>query len=140
MSGERVELLKFRSKRFLDVGVELLRREVLDLAAFNVQQSCQLRVKATLLRLLGEIPRVHSVRELLGTLSAKLEEAGFRNVSSTVKDFTRTYRDFLFNIDSVYTMSRYSFFTYTASDVEEMVQTCLELHKLLDEVERYVLG
>ena len=37
MSGERVELLKFRSKRFLDVGVELLRREVLDLAAFNVQ-------------------------------------------------------------------------------------------------------
>ena len=65
MSGERVELLKFRSKRFLDVGVELLRREVLDLAAFNVQQSCQLRVKATLLRLLGEIPRVHNIRELL---------------------------------------------------------------------------
>ena len=140
MSGEKVELLKFRSKRFLDVGVELLRREVLDLAAFNVQQSCQLRVKATLLRLLGEIPRVHSVRELLGTLSAKLEEAGFRDVSSNVKDFTRAYRDFLFNIDSVYTMSRYSFFTYTASDVEEMVQTCLELHKLLDEVERHVLG
>jgi len=60
----------------------LLRREVLDLAAFNVQQPCQLRVKATLPRLLGEIPKVHSIRELLGTLSAKLEEAGFRDVSS----------------------------------------------------------
>jgi hypothetical protein len=57
-----------------------------------------------------------------------------------VKDFTRAYRDFLFDIDSVYTMSRYSFFTYTAGDVEEMVQTCAELHKLLDEVEKRVLG
>ena len=112
----------------------------MDLATFNVQQSCQLRVKATLLRLLGEIPRVHSIRELLGTLSAKLEEAGFRDVSSAVKDFTRAYRDSLLDIDSVYTTSRHSFFTYTAGDVEEMVQTCEELHKLLDEVERRVLG
>ena len=90
MSGERVEILKFR--RFLEIGVELLQREVLDLAAFNIQHSCQLRVKAALLRLLGEIPRMHSVRELLGMLSAKLEEAGFRDVSSTVKDFTRAYK------------------------------------------------
>ena len=140
MSGEKVELLKLRSRRFLEVGVELLQRGVLDLAAFNVQQSCQLRVKATLLRLLGEVPRVHSVRELLGTLSAKLEEVGFRDVANTVKDFVRIHRDSLFDIDSAYTASRYSSFTYSVRDVEGMVETCVELHKLLDEVEKHVLG
>lgn len=140
MSGERLELLKLRSKRFLEVGVELLQRGVLDLAAFNVQQSCQLRVKATLLRLLGEMPRLHSMRELLGTLSAKLEEAEFRDVANTIKDFVRIHRDPLFDIDSAYTASRYSSFTYSAKDVEEMIETCTELHKLLDEVEKLVLG
>jgi len=140
MSGERVELLKSRSKRFLEVGIELLQKEVLDLAAFNIQQSCQLRVKATMLRLLGEIPRVHSIRELLGMLSAKLEEAGFRDVSSTLKDFARAYREVLADIDSVYIMSRYLLFTFTSGDVKEMAQVCSELHKLLDGVEEHVLG
>ena len=140
MSGERVELLKSRSKRFLEVGVELLRRGLLDLAAFNIQQSCQLRVEAALLRILGDIPGVHSVRELLGILSAKLEEAGLGDASSTVKSFARARREVLADIDSAYTMSRYSLFTFTSSDVEEMARTCSELHKLLDEVEERVLG
>lgn len=62
---------------FLDVGRELLERGVLDLAAFNIQQSCQLRVEASMLRLLGDLPRVHSVRGLLGILVARLDEMGF---------------------------------------------------------------
>jgi len=140
MSGERVELLKSRAKKFLELGFELLNRGVLDLAAFNIQQSCQLRSKATLLRLIGESPRVHSVRELLGMLSARLEEIGFREVSDTVKRFVKKYRGVLADIDSAYTASRYTLFTYTASDVNIMAEACSELHKLLEEVEKHVLG
>ena len=117
-----------------------MNRGVLDLAAFNIQQSCQLRTKATLLRLIGESPRVHSVRELPGMLSARLEEMGFREVSDTVKRFVKKYRGVLADIDSVYTTSRYTLFTYTASDVNIMAEACSELHKLLEEVEKHVLG
>lgn len=140
MSGERVELLKLRARKFLELSIELLERGSLDLAAFNMQQACQLRIKASLLRLLGEVPKIHSVRELLGILMMKLSELGFEVISNVVKDFNRRYRDVLADIDSVYTMSRYSEFTYSVNDVKEMISVCSELYKLLDEVEKSVLG
>jgi HEPN domain-containing protein len=140
VSGERVELLKLRARKFLELSIELLGRGSLDLAAFNMQQACQLRIKASLLKLLGEVPKIHSVRELLGILIMKLSELGFEVISNVVKDFSRRYRDVLADIDSVYTMSRYSEFTYSVNDVKEMISVCSELHKLLDEVEKSVLG
>ncbi|MEM4970846.1 MAG: HEPN domain-containing protein [Sulfolobales archaeon] len=140
LSGERVELLKRRSRVFLGVGRELLERGVLDLAAFNIQQSCQLRVKASMLRLLGDFPRIFSVRELLGILAARLDEMGFSGVAMSLRDFARRYRDSLADIDAIYTMARYGFFTYTAKDVEEMLRICGELDRVLEEVERDVLG
>ena len=140
MGGERVQLLKARAKKFSDLGFELLNRGVLDLAAFNIQQSCQLTAKTTLLRLIGEALRVYSVRELLGMLSARLEEIGFREVSDAVKHFVKKYKEVLADIDSAYTASRYTLFTYTASDVNTMAEACSELHKLLEDVEKHVLG
>jgi HEPN domain-containing protein len=140
VSGERVELLKLRARKFLELSIELLGRGSLDLAAFNMQQACQLRIKASLLKLLGEVPKIHSVRELLGILMMKLSELGFEVISNVVKDFSRRYRDVLADIDSVCTMSRYSEFTYSVNDVKEMISVCSELHKLLDEVEKSVLG
>jgi len=132
--------LKSRSRRFLELGSELLQRGGLELAAFSIHQSCQLRVEASLLRILSEIPRAHSVRELLGVLSAKLDEAGFAEVSAKIKDFAKLYRDALVDLDSVYTMSRYTFFTFTRGDVEKLAQVCSELHSLLEKVEKSVLG
>jgi len=140
VSGERVEILKLRARKFLELSIELLERRSLDLAAFNMQQACQLRIKASLLKLLGEVPKIHSVRELLGILIMKLSELVFEVISNIVKDFSKRYRDVLADIDSVYTMSRYSEFTYSVNDVKEMISVCSELHKLLDEVEKSVLG
>jgi len=74
MSGERVNILKDRAGFFLGLAEELYERGRLDLAFFHVEQACQLRIKATILRFVGEIPRVHSVRELLGMVAKKLEE------------------------------------------------------------------
>jgi len=140
LSGERVNLLKSRSRRFLGLGLELLQRGDLELAAFNIHESCQLRLKAFLLRILSEIPKMHSVRELLGILSAKLEEAGFVEVSARIKGFAKLYRDELVDLDSAYIASRYTFFTFTRGDVEKLAQVCSELHSLLEEVEKSVLG
>ncbi|MEL9997264.1 MAG: hypothetical protein QXH99_02055 [Sulfolobales archaeon] len=40
MSGERVEILKLRARKFLELSIELLERRSLDLVAFNMQQAC----------------------------------------------------------------------------------------------------
>lgn len=140
LSGERVELLKKRSRAFLDIGRELLERGLLDLAAFNIQQSCQLRIKASILRLLGDFPRIHSVRELLGVLTTRLEEMSFSNEVGSLKQFVRRHRDLLADIDTIYTIARYSVFTYSINDVREMLRVCEELDKILEEVEKSVLG
>ncbi|KYH36246.1 MAG: HEPN domain containing protein [Candidatus Bathyarchaeota archaeon B24] len=76
VSGERVNLLKDRARVFLELAEELRGRGRLDLAMFNVDQAFQLRVKATMLRLLGVIPRIHGVRGLLGMLVRRLAPRG----------------------------------------------------------------
>ena len=73
MSGERVNVIKDRAYAFLNLAKELINRR-LDISSFNIHQACQLRIKASLLRFTGEIPRVHSIRELLGILAKKLED------------------------------------------------------------------
>ena len=89
MSGERVEVIKRRARIFLELGEELLRRGILDIASFNIHQACQLMIKAVLLRLRGEIPRIHSLRELLGMLSATLDWLGHSDLAEDVRRFAR---------------------------------------------------
>ena len=139
MSGERVNVIKDRAYAFLNLARELVDRR-LDISSFNIHQACQLRIKASLLRFTGEIPRVHSIRELLGILARKLEDLGFREDALKIMNFVRRRRDSLIDIESAYTESRYGIGAATRSVVEEMLKIAEELFKLLDEVEEHVLG
>lgn len=58
-----------------------------------------------MLRLLGEIPRIHGVRGLLGILVNKLNKMGYRHLVEEIVSFTRRYRDALVDIKEAYTMS-----------------------------------
>jgi len=64
-SIDLVELLKKRSSLFYEYAREALSRGHYDMAMFHAEQALQLRLKALALRILGYIPRIHSVRELL---------------------------------------------------------------------------
>jgi hypothetical protein len=44
------------------------------------------------------------------------------------------------SVDDAYTVSKYSVSTYTRSDVDEVINTCRELHGVLERVEKLVLG
>lgn len=140
MSGVRVGIIKRRAEMFLNLASELMDRGILDIAASHVHQACQLRVKASILRLTGNTPRVHGVRELLGILAHTLEELGFRRESDMVMDFTRRFRDVLIDIEASYTETRYSAYTPSRGVVESMYRVARELFKLLDRVEDLVLG
>lgn len=140
MSGERVEAIKRRARVFLELAKELLTRNILDIASFNIHQACQLRLKATLLRLRGTIPRIHGIRELIGLLTNTLDELEFKHVAEKIRKFVREHRETLIDIESAYTESRYSIAVPTANSVKNMFEIAEKLFKLLDEVEENVLG
>ena len=140
MSGERVNILKDRAGLFLGLAEELYERGRLDLAFFHVEQACQLRIKATILRFVGEIPRVHSVRELLGMVAKKLEELNCSRESDMVVGFVREFRGVLMDIEDAYVESRYGVVASTRNVLSEAISVAKSLFRLLDQVEKSVLG
>ncbi|MEM3063695.1 MAG: HEPN domain-containing protein [Nitrososphaerota archaeon] len=140
MSGERVNIIKERARAFLELSRDLLEKGRLDIASFNINQACQLRIKAALLRLSGEAPRVHGLRELLGMLAKRLEESNYTNESGSIVDFVRKHRDPLIDVESAYAESRYGITTATRKSLKEMIKMAEELFNLLELVEKDVLG
>jgi len=69
VSFEEIEILKERAESFLKNAEELFLKEVYDLAAFNIEQYCQLIVKYKLLVKTGTYPRTRSLIKLLRLLS-----------------------------------------------------------------------
>ncbi len=86
---EEVRVLVERARGFLELARLSLERGLVDLAVFNAEQAAQLRLKATLLRLQGSYPRVHSLRYLLSSVSRILDDMGLSELSERVRGFVR---------------------------------------------------
>ena len=140
LSGERVNVLKDRAGAFLDLAKELFGRGRMDLAFFHVEQACQLRIKATILRFTGEIPRIHSIRELLSIIAKRLEEIGYSQESNMIVDFVREYRETLIDVEDAYIESKYNVSTLTKNVLSKAVDVAEMLFKLLERIEGNVLG
>lgn len=137
MSGERVSIIKERACAFLELARELVGRDRLDIASFNVHQACQLRIKATMLRLFGEIPRIHSIRELLGVLAKRLEELNYLDESDSIVSLVRENKDSLIDIESAYVESRYGVVTAGRRAVKAIAKAVKDLDLRVD---IYVIG
>lgn len=77
MRREEVEKLLDRSKKFRDAAEFHFSRGDYDLAAFNIEQSLQLFLKAKLLEKGAEFPKTHTLRKLfllLGEILRKLND------------------------------------------------------------------
>jgi len=68
-----VELLKNRSSLFHEYARGALARGHRGMAVLHAEQALQLRLEALALRMLGHIPRIHGVRELLGIVVESLD-------------------------------------------------------------------
>ena len=129
MSGKRVDIIKGRACAFLDLARELINRR--PDSSFSVHQAHQLRIKASLLRLTGEMPRLHGIRELLGMLARKLKDLDLGEDALRIVDFVRRRRDALIDIEAAYIESRYGAGPIAKGIVEEMLGVAEELFKLL---------
>jgi len=135
-----VELLKERSRLFHEYAREAFARGHYDLSVFNAEQALQLRLKALHLRMVGYVPRLHSVRELLGVIARILEGLGRSDLAEKLSSFVETHRDSLRMLEEAYIASRYTPKTYERDEAERALATLEEAMSLIDEVERLVFS
>ncbi|AKT34206.1 putative hypothetical protein related to C-terminal domain of eukaryotic chaperone, SACSIN [Pyrobaculum sp. WP30] len=83
MSFEEAELLRLRAEAFLRNAERLYAEGEYDLAAFGVEQYCQLMLKYKLLLKTGAYPRMHSLIRLVRELAKAAE--GIKEVADEAK-------------------------------------------------------
>ncbi len=126
MSFEEVGLLKERAQMFLENAKRLIEEGVYDLAAFNIEQYCQLFLKYKLLIQTGTYPRTHSLTRLVNELS---------KLASTLSVLINKeeYLLMLTKIEDAYIGSRYLPRRYSRIEVEAMMRFVVEVVKPLVE-------
>ncbi|MCX8205114.1 MAG: HEPN domain-containing protein [Candidatus Nezhaarchaeota archaeon] len=112
MSFEEAEVLRERAEAFLKNAERLLEEGVYDLAAFNVEQYCQLMLKYKLLVKTGAYPRTHSIVKLARELS-KIDHRAGRLLQDVV---------IVTKIEDAYIGSRYLPRRYEREEVEAMLK------------------
>ena len=120
-----VEILKRRSLEFLEESRIALKRGSYDVACFLAEQSLQLYLKHSLLKTVGDYPRTHSIRRLLGDLNKVLK-------SRKLEEFIRANRARLSALEDAYLMARYFIKEYSKEDAEDMVKLVEETLKIID--------
>jgi len=121
VSFEEAEILRERAESFLRNAEELFLKGVYDLAAFNIEQYCQLIVKYKLLMKTGAYLGTRSLIKLLRLLS---------NISGGL-DMLFEGRNIvmLTKIEDAYIGARYLARRYEKEEVEEMLKFVLEVFK-----------
>ena len=112
MSFEEAETIRERAGDFLRNARDLFDKGVYDLAAFNIEQYCQLILKYKLLIKTGTYPRTHSILRLIRELS-KIT----RKVETLLNDIVM-----LTKIEEAYIGSRYLPRRYERAEVEAMLR------------------
>lgn len=117
---EESEYLLERSKRFFESAVMQVERGFYDLAAFSLEQSLQLYLKAYLLKMGVDYPRTHSVRRLLELMYEVSGHEGLR-------DLLIKYAVELGSLEDAYITSRYIARTYSREEIERLKRAVEEI-------------
>jgi HEPN domain-containing protein len=110
---EEYEASLKRSDGFLETALMQARAGIYDLAVFSLEQSLQLFLKATLLRVGADYPRTHSMRRLLMLLTEVTGRSELRELASR-------YSVELGALEDAYISSRYIPRIYTKDEFEKL--------------------
>ena len=116
MAAEQAEILRIRANSFLKNASRLLLEEEYDLAAFNIEQFCQLLLKYKLLQKTVTYPRVHSPVRLLRELAAASRS------SKVITQFIESEIMLLTKVEDAYIVSRYLPRRYERREVEVLLE------------------
>ncbi|MCD6470613.1 HEPN domain-containing protein [Candidatus Bathyarchaeota archaeon] len=113
---EEYEYLLERSRRFYETTLLQIDREFYDLAAFSLEQSLQLYLKACLLKLGADYPRTHSVRRLLELIYEITKH-------NSVKKLLNKFSVELGSLEDAYITSRYVSRSYSLEEIKRLKET-----------------
>jgi HEPN domain-containing protein len=122
MSFEEAEILNQRAKAFLDNAEKLIKEGVYDLAAFNIEQYCQITLKYELLIKTGTYPRTYSLMSLLRLLSRTSQ-----NIKKLLEDSNNVL--YLTKIEDAYIGARYLPRPYEETEVKDMLRFAKEVFR-----------
>ena len=127
MSADEAEILRMRAHAFLRNARRLLDEGEYDLAAFNIEQFCQLILKYKLLIRTGTYPRTHSIIRLLRDLDKLVPEKNIaRLIDSEIILLTK--------MEDAYIGSRYLPRRYERREVEELLKLADRLEEVIRDV------
>jgi len=118
--------MKRRARDFLENSEYLVNKGVYDLAAFNAEQAAQLRLKAALLKFIGDYPKTHSIIFLLKELG-KVDRR-------RVEDFIKENRGMLHALEDAYLTSRYFLKSFDRDDAVELLKVSKGVFRLCEEL------
>ena len=126
MSLEEAKILKERAFSFLRNARRLIEEGEYDLAAFNLEQFCQLLLKYKLLIKTGTYPRVHSILRLLRDLS--------RATGGSLDEFIESELIMITKMEDAYIGARYLPRRYERKEVEALLSFAERLAEVIEGV------
>ena len=126
-SIEEAEVLKSRAYAFLRNAKRLYDEGEYDLAAFSVEQFCQLILKYKLLIKVGTYPRTHSILRLMRELSKLVS-------SKKLASFIDSEIMFLTRIEDAYIVARYLPRRYERKEVEELLKFAERFREVIENI------
>lgn len=127
MSFDDAQVLAERSKGFLRNARHLFKKGEYDLAAFSLEQSCQLLVKYRLLLSTGTYPRTHSLSRLMEVLhSSERRRVIDAFMDREVMLITR--------LEDAYIGSRYLPRRYRRQEVKQLLDFAERFWKVMSDV------
>ena len=132
-SGSYAEKLGRRALAMLDGARWRLGRGEYDLACFEAELAAQLYLKSTLVRVLGDAPRIHGLSELLGRLYSALRK-NYPDLAESVARLASSMRGRIWFLEESYFIGRYGLADYSEEDGRECVETAEKIIDVLGRV------
>jgi len=127
VAKKEAEILKERALQFLKNAKDLIKRKFFDLAAFNLEQFCQLYLKYKLILLFGDFPKTHSLRLLLREVQKVRKKR-------KIEKFLLQHASVIGNLESAYITSRYLPKRFAEAEVKQMFAFATKFKKFVDEL------
>jgi HEPN domain-containing protein len=122
---DEIEFLRERALKFLENAKQLFLNKVFDLAAFNIEQFCQLYLKYKLFLKIGDFPKTHSIKRLF-------KEFGRVFKDKRIESFVENNIETISNLENAYITSHYLPIEFEKIEVEKMLKFADKLKKFVD--------
>lgn len=112
---QEFEFLRDRAKEFWEEAIDLKKRKMYNLSAFNLEQACQLWIKYLLGKKVGDYPKTHYFSHLVPELGKAYE-------NDKILDFYNQNILFFDDLEDAYFTSRYFPKTFTENLIEILIK------------------